>query len=174
MYSHIIAANPSPCSEILRGIFITPHTCARGKAISFVSRLLSVCYCCPLNCQIWTSEKIISIMNKLKSAKNWLKYVSNRLAQPMSVTNSVFLLARPLTVPTTAGHVFCAHAHKLPGRGRQTYAYIGPAIFATMYAAQIPSVYGVCALWSSSWHDMAKECGVTSQGWQDFEEICTR
>ena len=53
----------------------------------------------------------------------------------------------------TAGHVFSAQAYKLPGRDRQTYMYIavlGPAIFTTMYAVQMPSVHGVYAVQSSN------------------------
>ena len=64
-------------------------------------------------------------------------------------------------MPTT-GHVFSAHAHKLPGRHRQMYMYayiavLGPAIFKTTNAAiaiydavQMPSVCKVCALLSSN------------------------
>ena len=56
----------------------------------------------------------------------------------------------------TAGRVFSVHAHKLPGRDHQTYAYIavlGLAIFTTTYAAiaiydatQMPRTHGVCGL----------------------------
>ena len=62
----------------------------------------------------------------------------------MSITNQRLFVghiicsqAHALTVPTTA-HVFSVHAHKLPGRDRQTYAHIvvlRPAIFTTTYAA---------------------------------------
>ena len=58
------------------------------------------------------------------------------LAPPMNVTDNIYLLAI-VAMPIdhayyTAGHVFSAHAHKLPGRDLQMYAYtavLGPAMF---------------------------------------------
>ena len=40
-------------------------------------------------------------MNLLKSAKNWLQYALNPLAQPTSIANSEFMLATPI------GHTYC-------------------------------------------------------------------
>ena len=77
-------------------------------------------------------------MNKLKLAKkNWLKYALNHLAQPMSVTSSVYLLAivvTPIDCAYNRPCVFCSYT-QVPGSDHQVYAYIavlGPAMFKTI------------------------------------------
>ena len=54
---------------------------------------------------------------------------------------------RPLTVPT-AGLVFSAHAHKLPGRDCQTYAYnaVLGDICNKVCSADAKGAWGMCSV----------------------------
>ena len=94
--------------HVLYHCIITPCTCAKSKVIG-----LYVCCCC---CHVYehrdlqASEQLLNTMNRSKSAKNWLQYASNRLAQPTRITNSAFMLPTPIG-HTTASHVLSAHVH---------------------------------------------------------------
>ena len=101
------------------GILITPHACARGKAIGFVCHLLLSVI---VGTKIARSRDLgIQATRKhnesVEFGKKWLQYASNRLAWPTKVTNSAFCWPRLSTAPT-AGHVLCAHAHNWPSVGR--------------------------------------------------------
>ena len=79
---------------------ITPHACARGKAIGFVI-YLSVCLsvCQHKNHQIWRSRHHSKMQVSLwcwEDGKTYLLWPSRRLKSATSAINGVFLLATPL------------------------------------------------------------------------------
>ena len=105
-------------------VIITPHMCTRGKKIG-------LCVCCPCchieSCQVRRSRQLSDSYRPtdtdIRTGENWHQYVSNCLAQPMSIRNCIYQLAiiaiprgpYPLTMPT-AGY---AHVHNWPGRNHQ-------------------------------------------------------
>ena len=90
-------------------LFITPRTCARGKAISFVclssvvvtkiarSRVLGICACCKHNESVDIGEKLVSVCFKV------LKWLT-------SATNRAFCVLHACGLPTTPTLLACGDA----------------------------------------------------------------
>ena len=77
---------------------VTPRTCARGKAIS-LSHLSSVVVTKIIRSPhlgIWVTRKYKKSVEIGKKNLHLLYYDSNQLIRPMSVMNTVFLVAPPI------------------------------------------------------------------------------
>ena len=121
-------------------------TCARDKVIG-----LYVCCRQHENHQIWRCERLVIITILLKSAKNWHQCVSNHLVQPMSVTNSPFMLAMPINHTHCRPCASCSYAQL--AKHKQVKVVNGSHIDAD-------AVCRVCALESSRFESFAR-CLVT-------------